>query len=108
MSRASAEAHGWDVDGDGTVDRRGRALELSAKPSGETAVTLSIESANGTTTSVTRVVPATLILANETATPDEAGTPPTDTGGGVPAVALVALLLVVLVAVLAARSRMDR
>jgi hypothetical protein len=105
VAQDAVEAHTWDIDGDGTVDRRGRVLELPAKASGETTVTLTIERVNGSTASVTRAVPVTPDLADETVTPEQ---PTTGTDGGIPVAALLGLLLVVLIAVVVARSQMDR
>ncbi|AZH25744.1 hypothetical protein [Haloplanus aerogenes] len=105
VEQEDVEAHSWDIDGDGTVDQQGRILELPAKTSGETTVTLTIERTNGSTATVTRDVPVTLDLDGETATPEQ---PATGAGGGPPITWLVGLLLVILVAAVVAWSRMDR
>jgi hypothetical protein len=104
MARDDVETHGWDLDRDGTVDRRGRVIELPANTSGETTVTLLVEGVDGSTTSVTRRVPVTLGLADET---EASQRPATGTGGDIPVAVLLGLLLLVLaVAVVVARSRM--
>jgi hypothetical protein len=79
-------------------------LELPAETSEETAVTLTIERANGTTARVTRVVPITATLADQTATPEE---PTAGIGGGIPLAALFALVAITIAVVAVARSRMD-
>jgi hypothetical protein len=100
VSRDAVETYGWDVDGDGTVDRQGRTLELHGTTGAETAVTLQVERADGSTASVTRDVPVTA-LAGGTAAPDRAVTA-ADADDGPPVPALLGLLLLVLVFVLAA------
>jgi hypothetical protein len=105
VAQDAVERYGWDLDGDDTVDRRGRVLELPANTSGETTVTLVVERANGSTASVTRAVPAISSLADEGGASDG---PANGIGDDVPVVALLALLLVVLVAVAVAWSQTDR
>jgi len=105
VAQDAVEAHRWDVDGDGTVDRRGRILELPANTSGATTVTLTIERVNGSTTSVTRAVPVSADTAGETVTSGQGATPTTGTGGGIPMA--LSSLFVVLAVVAVARS-MDR
>ena len=104
VAQDAVEAHGWDIGDDGTVDRRGRVLELPASTGGETTVTLTIERTNGSTASVTREVPISPDFAGETVTPEQ---PAAGTGGNVPVAAFLALLLVLIAAVVA-WSRMDR
>jgi len=104
VAQDAVEAHGWDIGDDGTVDRRGRVLELPATTGGETTVTLTIERTNGSTASVTREVPISPDFAGETVTPEQ---PAAGTGGNVPVAAFLALLLVLIAAVVA-WSRMDR
>ena len=104
VAQDAVETHGWDVDGDGSVDRTGRVVELPAETGGETTVTLVVERVDGTTASVTRGVPVGSEDVGETATPGQAVT---DADGGIPVAALLGLLLIIVIAV-AVRSRMDR
>mgnify|MGYP006283504895 CR=1 FL=1 len=105
VTEDAVEAYSWDIDGDGSADRHGRVLELPAKTSEETAVTLTIERANGTTARVTRVVPITASPAGQTATPEE---PTAGIGGGIPPAALFGLVAIALAVVVAAWSRKNR
>jgi len=104
VAQDAVAAHSWDVDGDGTVDRRGRVLELPTGTGGETTVTLTIERTNGSTASVTREVPISPDVAGETVTPER---PAAGTGGTIPVAVLLALLLVLIAAVVV-WSRRDR
>jgi len=104
VTEDAVEAYSWDIEGDGTVDGHGRVLELPAKTSEETAVTLTIERANGSTARVTRVVPITASFGDETVTPGE---PTAGIGGGIPAAALFGLLVIALAVVVVASSRKD-
>ena len=104
VAQDTVATHRWDIDGDGTVDQRGRVLELPARTDGETTVTLTIERTNGSTASVTRAVPISPNFAGETVTPQR---PAVGTGGIIPA-AVGLVLLLVLVAAVAGWSRRDR
>ncbi|MUV85196.1 hypothetical protein GJ631_01010 [Natronomonas sp. CBA1123] len=104
VTEDAVEAYSWDIDGDGSADRHGRVLELPVKTSEETAVTLTIERANGSTARVTRVVPITASLAGQTVTPRE---PTAGIGGGIPTAALFGLVAIALAVVVAAWSRKD-
>lgn len=107
VERDAVETYGWDLDGDGTADRRGRALELPGTTGGETAITLVVERADGSTASVTRDVPVVVDPAGEAAAPDRGTTPVAGGGDGFPVLGLVGLLLLLLalaVLVVAARE----
>ncbi|WP_276258451.1 hypothetical protein [Haloglomus litoreum] len=109
VAREDVETYGWDIDGDGTVDRRGHSLELPGATGAETAVTLLVERVDGSTASVTRDVPVAA-LAGGTAAPDRAVTA-AGADDGPPVPVLLGLLLLVLFFVLAAlvvaRSQQD-
>jgi hypothetical protein len=107
VARNAVEAYSWDLDGDGTADRRGRTLELAGTASGETAVTLVVERADGSTASVTREVPVAA-LTDETGDAEQVATTATAGDGDVPILALLGLLVVVLVVLAVARSQLDR
>jgi hypothetical protein len=107
VERGAVETYGWDLDGDGTADRRGRELELPGTAGAETAITLLVERTDGSTARVTRDVPVAA-LDGETAAPGGATTAPGDGGSlAIPALVVLLVLLLVLAALVVARSRAE-
>jgi hypothetical protein len=103
VSREAVDSFGWDVDGDGTADFHGRVLELPRRTGEETSVTLRITRTNGSTVTVSRTVPVGSDLAVDTTASGGDGATAFGTTLALPAV--LVLLLVIVAAVLAARSR---